>query len=662
MSTSPPSILCTNPNCDRPANPLGLSVCEVCQTPLVYRYVWAVGEAALAMPPGQAVGDRYYVVAPQIWLDLRPGELPLVPEVFPDQVLPYLALYPQRLHVPEAYGFCPLEPTRPDSPLVLLLENVPIDEQGQLAPSLVDQWAEASSVRQLYWLWQILQLWPLLEKHQATLSLLSPENLRVEGWRVRLRELYFDAIAPEVEQLRPSLQDLGYCWANWSETADSGIQKPLQELCQQLQQPGAQYEAIALQLNRLLVTQAARFPLKLDVFGATDTGPQHDHNEDSCYPVAADLTATVIDPLVPHLAIVCDGIGGHEGGEVASQLAVRSLRLQVQALLTEVAEQPELATPDLIAEQLSASIRVANNLIAAQNDGQGREARRRMGTTLVMALHLPQTLGQTDSETTTHELYVAHVGDSRAYWITPTRCQCLTVDDDVATREVRMERGLYREALQRPDAGALTQALGTRDAELLRPTVQRFILEEDGIVLLCSDGLSDNGWVEKSWQAYAEPVLQRKQTLQDAVEHLIAIANQENGYDNTSVVMMRCLVSPVRPILFDPQALGVSEARSQSRTDWSEASRALLYGESEVVEEIPVEEPVTAVRKSRSRPRGLVMVMVGLLLLVLGGGAGLVAMWQFAPTQFEQLRPDLPRPLDRLLPPSPADETLPPAP
>ena len=70
-----------------------------------------------------------------------------------------------------------------------------------------------------------------------------------------------------------------------------------------------------------------------------------------------------------------------------------------------------------------------------------------------MALHLPQTLGQTDSETTTHELYVAHVGDSRAYWITPTRCQCLTVDDDVATREVRMERGLYREALQRPDAG-----------------------------------------------------------------------------------------------------------------------------------------------------------------------------------------------------------------
>ncbi|MHC5830810.1 MAG: PP2C family protein-serine/threonine phosphatase, partial [Nostoc sp.] len=106
----------------------------------------------------------------------------------------------------------------------------------------------------------------------------------------------------------------------------------------------------------------------------------------------------------------------------------------------------------------------------------------------------------------THELYLANVGDSRAYWITRNYCQLLTVDDNVATREVRLAQSLYRKALLRADASALTQALGTKDAESLRLKVQRLIVEEDGILLLCSDGLSDNNWVEQSWQNYAIPV------------------------------------------------------------------------------------------------------------------------------------------------------------
>ncbi len=152
-------------------------------------------------------------------------------------------------------------------------------------------------------------------------------------------------------------------------------------------------------------------------------------------------------------------------------------------------------------QQLEASVRVVNNLIANHNDTQGREDRRRMGTTLVMGLQVPQRLRSASGSLleNSHELYLVNVGDSRAYWITPRYCHKLTVDDDVAVREVRMGRGLYREALQRPDAGALTQALGTRDSEFLHPTVQRFILEEDGLLLLCSDGVSDNELVEQNW-------------------------------------------------------------------------------------------------------------------------------------------------------------------
>jgi protein phosphatase len=55
-------------------------------------------------------------------------------------------------------------------------------------------WTQASAVRQVYWLWQILELWTPLEELGVASSLLVPDNLRVEGWRLRLRELYTDAV------------------------------------------------------------------------------------------------------------------------------------------------------------------------------------------------------------------------------------------------------------------------------------------------------------------------------------------------------------------------------------------------------------------------------------------------------------------------------------
>jgi protein phosphatase len=232
--------------------------------------------------------------------------------------------------------------------------------------------------------------------------------------------------------------------------------------------------------------------------------------------------------------------------------------LQVRALLAEVAEQTEIVQPDLLKEQLAASIRVVNNLISSRNDEQGRESRRRMGTTLVMALQLPQKVSPNPQTLldNAHELYIANVGDSRAYWITPHSCQQLTVDDDVASREVRLGRSFYREALQRPDSGALTQALGTRDAEFLRPNVQRFIVEEDGLLLLCSDGLSDNNWVEQSWADFVEPIMQSKIPLEAAVQSWIELANQKNGHDNTSVVITYCRVSPEYPVLLNLGEIG----------------------------------------------------------------------------------------------------------
>jgi protein phosphatase len=624
MSDSKPQLCCPNPTCAAPLNTLGTLICVACETPLIYRYLWAVGQPMEHPPVGAQVAGRYYVTAPQIWLDTQPSLSPTVPTDWSDAVLPYLHLYPQRLHIPEVYGFCPQTDDAQTSN-IFLLENVPLDAKGKLYPAITHAWTQATVVRQVYWLWQLLQLWtPLLEQGVAS-SLLSANNIRVEGWRVRLCQLFNDADVAEADASEPlpapGLADLANRWLEWVASVAPGVAERLQAICYQMREDSCDLSAIAAQLNQVLVEQAAQLPLRVQIVGATDTGPQRSHNEDAYYPTAPGNTRA--EALASHLAIVCDGIGGHEGGEVASQTAVRSLKLQAQALLAEVETQTELVSPDLLMQQLEASVRVVNNLIASQNDTQGREERRRMGTTLVMALQVPQRLPTIDGSTGNgHELYLVNVGDSRAYWMTPRYCHLLTVDDDVAAREVRLGRALYREALHRPDAGALTQAIGTRDAEFLRPTLQRFILEEDGILLLCSDGLSDYGLVEQSWAEYTDAILKGKHSLELAAKTWIELANQKNGHDNTSVVILRCNVSSAAPEPSLP-----SSRRSES--EWSPASRALLQDE-------PIaNQPESVAASHRSRKR---LVVGSLMALVLLSGLGLVAWSQLNPTGFQQFR------------------------
>lgn len=614
MSSSSQAIYCPNPACSEPRNSLGRQECEACQTPLIYRYLWAVGPEAESIAPGEALDDRYWVVAPQIWLDTQPGASPALPERLPNAIIPYLHLYPYRLHVPEAYGFY-LGGEASQEVEILLLDNAPIDLVGNLLPSFPDVWSGTGAVRQVYWLWQIFKLWNPLSEQGVAASLLSAENIRVEGWRVRLRELY-------PGRFKPTLRDLAESWMPWIEISQEAVQPHLQAICQLLRRQNADTEAIASELNQLLLEQAAQLPLHLEVAGATDPGPKRRQNEDSCYPTAVELQQRKTPPhdkLIPHFVIVCDGVGGHDGGEVASQLAVQSLKPLIQTLLVEVEQQSELTPPELVSKQLEESVRVVNNLISAQNNDQGRESRQRMGTTLAMALQLPQKVkaGSGQEFENGHELYLVNVGDSRAYWITQDYCQRLTVDDDVAAREVRFGRSLYWEALQRPDAGALTQAVGTRDAEFLHPTIQRLIVEEDGLLLLCSDGLSDNDWVEKSWVNYAPAVLKGEMPLEVAVESWIQLANEKNGHDNSSVAIAHCRISPEKLVLFSP-TVQLPSTTPLAEPELSEASQALLYGET-----APTGQAVP-VRRKRNQLK-VWLPLMGLLGVLLVGGA--VVWW-----------------------------------
>jgi protein phosphatase len=256
-----------------------------------------------------------------------------------------------------------------------------------------------------------------------------------------------------------------------------------------------------------------------------------------------------------------------------------------------------------------------------------------MGTTLMMAVQLPQSLSTDQGRGNTHELYLVHVGDSRAYWLSATGCQQLTVDDDVAHREVRSGRSLYSQVLDRPDAAALTQALGTREANGLKITVQRFILDHDGVLLLCSDGLSDNALVEQHWQTVMQPVLENRLTLQTAAQTWIDLANRHNGHDNASLVLMHCQLKTV----FSAPALLTETADSAQLT---ESARVLLY-EEQNASDLPRKAAVLPKFKpvAQSAIDGWVVAIgVGALMFVLGALG--VAIWrELAPTGFRPEHP-----------------------
>jgi protein phosphatase len=343
------------------------------------------------------------------------------------------------------------------------------------------------------------------------------------------------------------------------------------------------------------------------------------------------------------------------------------MKLQVQALFQDLSHNPAgiIIDPPVIAEQLAASVRVVNNLITAENDLQHRNNRQRMATTLVMVIHVQQVLdGNPDHRS--HEWYVVQLGDSRAYWMTQKNCHPLTVDDDVAGREVRMGRSFYREALQRQDASSLTQALGSRTGDALHVHIQRFIVDEDGIFLLCSDGLSDNGWVERYWNGSTAALLSEMQTLEEIAQEWIDLGNQRNGQDNLSVGLMRCQVSSSYGVLLDPFPDGGVTVPPDLLAEPAVPALDLPteYEESlEIGELVLHEEPLTAASAAllaetaatqsspmsarASRKGWLPIVALGGLLLVLILGAGFTFVWLNSSTVRSLVQ-------ERLFPSSPA--------
>jgi protein phosphatase len=508
------------------------------------------GVGGWAFSSDRLVNERYQVIQPQLWLDTRPARSPLPLEMAPDLALPYLTLSPFSIAIPRPFAYF----TTASGAEVLLLEDIPIQRaaikpadmkrtvirppaskstEPMLLPTLAEAWATASALHQITWLWQWARLWEPMMAAGVGNTLLQHDLLRVEG--ADLRILALAAPGPP-----PALSQLGGLWQLLLAEAQPTLQGYLSPLITRLQ--GGDTTATALTQSLLNALEALTREEDRTAHWVTysDQGPTRQRNEDACYPPSgtqqtAHVQASTLQPQSPApLVIVCDGIGGHQGGDVASRLAIDEVLEQLQT---------QLQTPDLSHQHLEAAlsqaILTANQRLSEQNDQDQRQARDRMGTTLVLAV----VYGA--------RLYLAHIGDSRAYRIRPYSCRQLTLDDDVATRDMRLGHSLYRDALLNPGAGSLVQALGMADSRHLHPTVQMHVLVEDTLLLICSDGLSDNDLVERLWQQELVPLLSKPQQIARVGQRLVQLANTHNGHDNVTVGLLYLTgqPSPQTPVL-----------------------------------------------------------------------------------------------------------------
>ncbi|MEA5447706.1 protein phosphatase 2C domain-containing protein [Leptolyngbya sp. CCNP1308] len=544
-------IQCSNPSCRSVSTPPA-SRCKVCQTPLLYRFLLAVSDGPLTVRSGTLVAGRFLAWGDgqkrpqgghQLWLDTRP-DTPTPPlDKIPASVLAYQKLFHLAQHVPRPYAYLTSEQTGITS-TVLLLEGAPIgmrlhpqaaNEKGELPgqgkieaailPSLSQRWAEGSPLEQLNWLRQVAALWPTLVGEQVATTLLDLDDLRIDGALLRLTRLVADAPSPTLAQL-------GQRWQSLGATAQPPVRSYLGWLIKALKDGGlTSAQDLVAELEGAIETLAQGLLVTVDWAADTDQGPTRDRNEDACYPendprqqrlpCPADRITTL--PLL----LVCDGIGGHEQGSVASQTAIKLLQQELEPLT-----QQAYPSPGAIAQCLKQALILANDAISARNNDEHRSARARMGTTVVVALvHFPY-------------VSIAHIGDSRAYRISPHTCYQITVDDDVASREAQMGYALYSEAVQLPSGGALIQALGISDSGLLYPSVQHLLLDDPAVLLLCSDGLSDYDRVEALAPHLIAPLTTAPGPLSPAVAALIEQANRLNGHDNVTVGLMRFIPQP----------------------------------------------------------------------------------------------------------------------
>jgi protein phosphatase len=412
---------------------------------------------------------------------------------------------------------------------------------------LLTRWndPEIPSSQVIYWLDYTLRLWVSLEPWQMRQSLLEVANLILDEDAT----ICFQRLYPESVDRQLQLGDLAQMWKNLFDRSNHPPSPSLAALLESIHSGEVvEVEAVKLQLQLIAyelepkqlsaplqsppsadLTAPQEAPtvalaqklLNLEDAACTHVGRKREHNED-CFGIVSRVESehnpkgkTV---SAQGLYILCDGMGGHAGGEIASSMTVDALREYFSTRWEDTLPDEQTIREGIVA---------ANEAVFAINQKNSSQGSGRMGTTLVLVLIQDR------------DIAIAHVGDSRCYGITPTQGLIqLTLDHEVGQQQIL--RGVDPEiAYGRPDSYQLTQAIGPRDRNYIAPEIRFFELQEDTLILLASDGLTDNQLLENYWLTNVAPLLSPDANLQDGVDRLIDFANEYNGHDNITALVVR---------------------------------------------------------------------------------------------------------------------------
>ena len=246
-------------------------------------------------------------------------------------------------------------------------------------------------------------------------------------------------------------------------------------------------------------------PLRLQTAARTDIGLVRRSNQD-CFGSEDEF----------HLFVVCDGMGGAAGGDIASKIAVETFLATARQELSSISNATAQATSVALQRAVAAANRAVVSRAAWDTKYRG------MGSTLVAA----RLAGRT--------VTVVNVGDSRAYLFRARHAVQITEDHSFVAEQVRLGRMTAEQAEDSSLQSVITRAIGA-DADV-RPDLYTATLEEGDVLLLTSDGLTRHVQRDELSRMLAASA---PDTVDLACEQLVRLAKERGGSDNITCVLVR---------------------------------------------------------------------------------------------------------------------------
>ena len=241
----------------------------------------------------------------------------------------------------------------------------------------------------------------------------------------------------------------------------------------------------------------------IKAYAKSDVGKVREMNQDYYY------ISNSLDEI--QLYILADGMGGYNGGEIASKLAVETAKNYIKNNFKDIEKDR-----DSIIQLLGSSMEYAN-MVVYEKSKENPELQG-MGTTLEICLIY------------NNKVYIGHIGDSRIYRIRKEFIRKLTQDHSYVQKLVKEGTITKEQAAHHPQKNMLMKALGCN--AFVEPDVMVKGFLKDDILVMCSDGLTNMVKTEIIYQ-------EASKNIEQAPKELVRIANENGGKDNVTVVIIK---------------------------------------------------------------------------------------------------------------------------